>query len=899
MYSPVLAIADQVSEKQTILFQKCRSFAPVIDFAEDEIETSVVARFEKQVERYADHLAVKTQEHSLTYEALNHAANRLGRAVIEQIGKDEEPVAYMLPHGVEQIIAILGLLKAGKMYLPLDPSFPENRLAAMLADSQARLIVTGQENLELVNRITHKRIHIIDIASLDPSLSVANINLPIEPDRLLSLLYTSGTSGQPKGVVSNHRNLMHGMWSYTNHFGFCTRDRLALLLSTSFAASVSTVFGSLLNGATLLPFDIQKGLLNLKDWLLEEKITILMIVPTLFRHFAMSLNGEEKFPHLRLVSVGGEPVLRSDVELFKRNFSKDCILRNNLSGTEMGNLCNFLIDMSTEITDNVVPVGYSLGEKQVRLLDDEGNEVEHGELGEIVVRSRHLSPGYWQKPELTREKFQELPGEGGMRQYRTGDLGRMSPDGCLFHLGRKDFLVKIRGYRIELGEIEGVMTQHPAIRECVLVVQESKGFDKRLIAYILPDLKGPAVTDEELRIFLKKRLPDYMIPFAFVRLPVFPLTPTGKIDRLALPSLEKVLNLEQDYIPPRDEIESRLVQIWEGLLEVSPIGIRNDFFLIGGHSLLAARMIAQVGEQFGRRLDFASISNAATIEHLAEILRKDDINSIPTSLVPIRAKGDRAPLFCVHGVGGHILPFLQLASHLDSNQPVYGLQAKPVHGVNGEERTVEELASEYIAEIEQVQPVGPYHLAGFSFGGFLAYEMACQLMAKGQEVALLAILDSQMRGLPGYRQALSVSEYTHFRAKSLLEKSKYRLGLSRKQPFMEAVGVPGRQNHDQFNQKEAILGDVVDEEVPDHLKIVMQANIKALLKYVPKHYSGKLTLFKSLNHGQGVHYGWGELVRGGVEDHYVPGSHRGILQEPNVAILAVQVQGCIDRALEN
>jgi thioesterase domain-containing protein len=331
------------------------------------------------------------------------------------------------------------------------------------------------------------------------------------------------------------------------------------------------------------------------------------------------------------------------------------------------------------------------------------------------------------------------------------------------------------------------------------------------------------------------------------------------------------------------------------------VGVRHDFFLLGGHSLLAARMIAQVGEIFDRRLDFASLSQAATIEHLADILRTDKSDGEPTSLVPIRAKGDRQPLFCVHGVGGHILPFLQLASHLDSKQPVYGLQAKPVEKGKGEdgERTIEGMASQYIVEIERVQPAGPYCLAGFSFGGFLAFEMARQMIEKGQKVALLAIFDSQVRGLPGYRRALSASAYTHFVAKSYLEKVKYRLKSYRLQSTSESFRNLERQDNAPLNQKEIILGDVAEEEVPEYLKAVMEANLRALLSYVPKSYPGKLILFKSLTHGQGVHYGWGELARGGVEDHYVPGSHRGIMQEPNVAILADQLQKCIDSALES
>jgi len=277
-------------------------------------------------------------------------------------------------------------------------------------------------------------------------------------------------------------------------------------------------------------------------------------------------------------------------------------------------------------------------------------------------------------------------------------------------------------------------------------------------------------------------------------------------------------------------------------------------------------------------------------------LRRNEKNSTPTSLVPIQTRGNRSPLFCVHGVGGHILPFLQLVSLLDPDQPVYGLQARPIREDETEERTIEGMASQYIKEIEQVQPSGPYYLTGFSFGGFLAFEMARQITAKGKDVALLAILDTQARVLPGYRKALSTSAYAHYVVKSMVERIKRRLIYSRQQSLEKSDGDVGRQKSKHLSYNEIILGDVAEEEVPSHLKAVMQANLSALARYVPNVYPGKLILFKSLNHGKGVHYGWGELVNRGVEDHYIPGSHRGILQQPNVAILAEQLQTCIDNS---
>lgn len=864
-----------------------------LPFEKTEIESSVPLRFEKIVEQYPDRPAIKTSEISWNYATLNTQANRLAHPLLGNYGAGSEPVPFLLGRVETQIAAMLGIQKAGKLYLPLDRSLPRARLSVMLEDSQARVLITDNLNRSLAEELVQGKSNLINADDLGSEMITGNPGLEIAPGTPVYILYTSGSSGQPKGVIQNQRNLLHSIWGATRNYRITPQDRFGLLTSTGFAASNGPVYGSLLNGASVHHYDMQRGLALLPQWIEAEGITLLLMVPSIFRHLALSMTGKEKFSHLRLIVLMGETLSSSHVDLYRQYFPPTCQLRNSYAATEMHTVCSLTIDHHSEFNGSQIPVGRAVPDKEILLLDEAGQVVEAGQVGEIVIRSCYLSPGYWRKPELTALCFKEAPEGSDRRVYFTGDLGRMSSDGSLIHLGRKDSLVKIRGYRVELGEIEVALAQHPDIKECVVVVEESEAQNQRLIGYYVSERGCRAIPVEELRVFLRRKLPDYMVPFAFVCLDVLPLTPTGKLDRRALPGLDEVLNLEQDYVAPRDEVESKLVKLWEELLEVSPIGIQNNFFRIGGHSLLAARMIAQVEEMFSQRLDLGALARATTIAELAEVVRRGDWDEKPRSLVVIRAGGKSPPLYCVHGVGGHILPFLDLANHLGSEQPVYALQAKPVQ--LGDERTIEGLAEDYLGEVEQFQPEGPFYLAGFSFGGFVAYEMARKLEAKGKQVALLALFDTQASSLPRFRDSLTQIGYLRYRIRAILESTLFQLSE------MELASVVRNNNgkEEPISHNERILGDVDADTVPVHLWNIMVANQAALSKYVPGRYCGSITLFKSSYFGRGVFYGWRELTCGGVNIFEVPGTHRGMMQEPNVRILADQLSRCIALHLEN
>jgi len=613
-------IAD-AARQQSI---RARCFHPTgrfVEFKKEEIEQSISNRFEEQVRRYPDRLAVKTKNHTLTYDALNRAANRVANAILAQRKEGNEPVGLLLEQGAPMIETILGVLKAGKFYVALDPSFPPERIAFMLEDSQARLIVTNNRNLPLANELTQNTLQMLNIEELGSSLSDQNLGLSLPPETMAYVLYTSGSTGQPKGIADNHRNVLHNIMRNTNILHICADDRLILLRPCSVVGAVRDTFSALLNGASLYLLNIkEEGLAHLANSLIQDEITIYSSVATVFRHFVGTLAGDEQLAKLRLINVGGEPIYKSDVELYKKHFPQSCLFVNRLTASETATVSYYFVDKETPVTGRIVPVGYTVEDMKVMLLDDAGNEVRENRIGEIVVKSRYLSPCYWRKPELTKAAFQPDPEGGKERIYRTGDLGRMHPDGCLQHMGRKDFRVKIRGNRIEVTEIEMRLLDHAEVKEAVVLAQEEQSGDRRLVAYLVP-ARQLAPTVSELQRFLKEKLPDYMIPSAFVVLDALPLTPNGKVDRRALPAPSRARpKLDTPFVPPTTPVEEALRQIWAEVLSVDQVGIHDNFLDLGGHSLAATQVISRVIDIFRVELPVRTLLEASTIAGMAAII---------------------------------------------------------------------------------------------------------------------------------------------------------------------------------------------------------------------------------------------------------------------------------------
>jgi amino acid adenylation domain-containing protein len=592
-----------------------------IEFTKEEIEQSIPERFEKIVPKYRDRVAVKTSNQTLTYEELNRLANRVADAILAESRDNQRPVALLLDNDAPMIAAILGVLKAGKIYVPLDPLLPDTRAGYIMDDSKAGLIVTNGRNRLLANKLARNTLPLFDLDSLDASLPSGSPSRSVSPDTPAWIIYTSGSTGRPKGVVQNHRNVLHFVMNYTNGLHLCAEDRLTVLSSFSVNAANHDIFTALLNGASLYPLNIKEcGVGRLIDWLILHEITIYHSVPSVFRHFLDPLIHDVKFSSVRVIRFGGESTSKRDVELYKRHFSRQSILVNRLGSTETGTLRWYFMDQSSRIEGNIVPVGYPVEDNEILVLDESGKEVEIGGTGEIAVKSRYVSPGYWRKPDLTKASF--LPGsEGGAeRTYRTGDVGRLLPDGCLIHLGRKDFQVKIRGHRIEIAEIEMALLDHPAIKQAIVIPREDYADDQRLAAYLVAATR-PAPAVSELRGFLKATLPDYMVPSTWIFLEAFPLAPNGKVDRQGLPPPSSTRpELAAAFVAARTPIEARLAEIWSEVLSIDQVGVTDNFLDLGGHSLAATRVISQVIKHFQVDLPLKSLFELPTVAEMARLI---------------------------------------------------------------------------------------------------------------------------------------------------------------------------------------------------------------------------------------------------------------------------------------
>ncbi len=614
--------ADEVLSRPAL--PQCRRVGPTNPFAQfsrQEIEQSIPDRFEEQAAKHPQRLAVRSRSHAVTYRALNEAANRVAHAILAARGTAQEPIALLLDHDAPMLAALLGVLKAGKIFVPLDPSHPAARNRYILDDSQAGLIVTNSRNLPMAREMAQAVCPLITIDELEASPSTANAGRSLSPDSLAWILYTSGSTGRPKGVVQTHRNVLHFVMTYTNGLHIGSDDRLALVFSLCVNAGAHEIFSTLLNGAALCLLNLQEeGVARLGPWLGEQEISILSCVPTVFRHFASSLTGAETFPRLRLIKLLGEPIYRRDVELYKTHFSRGCLLVNRLGSTETGTIRWFFMDGESQVDGNMVPVGYPVEDNEVLLLDETPGEDGTSRVGEIAVRSRYLFPEYWRRPDLTLAAFLPDPADRDERTYRTGDLGRLLPDGCLIHLGRKDLQKKIGGRRIEIGEIETALLDHCPVQEAAAVVREDRPGDPRLVAYVVPKA-GITPTVTALRHWLAVSLPEYMIPSSFVVLDSLPKAANGKVHLAALPAPERVRpNLETPFHAPRTPIERRLVRIWCEVLGIVPVGILDSFLELGGTSLQATHVVSRLGSVYHVDVSPREFFQVLTVEGLARVI---------------------------------------------------------------------------------------------------------------------------------------------------------------------------------------------------------------------------------------------------------------------------------------
>ncbi|MEF8795698.1 MAG: amino acid adenylation domain-containing protein [Salinivenus sp.] len=710
---------------------------------------SISDLFSAQVARTPDAIALEFEDTALSYRVLETRANQLAhRLQREGVGPDRR-VGILLERSVEFVVSILAILKAGGAYVPLDPSYPRGRLQIMLEEAGPTVLLT-QESLSDVLDVPAG----CTVLSLTPDAPLYDQEpetaprVGTTPDHLAYVLFTSGSTGRPKGVAMPHGPLLHLIKWQGRRSGLGVGDRTLQFSALSFDVSFQEIFSTWCSGGTLLLASNAlrhdaRALLRLLD---DRAVHRLFLPFVALQHIAAVAQAEDLYPSsLREVITAGEqlktvPSLRS---FFRRR--PDCSLDNQYGPTETHVVTAYRLPANTDDWATLPSIGTALPSARTYLLDEDRRPVPAGEAGELYIGGECLARGYLGRPDLTAERFLPDPFRDvtGARMYHTGDLARAHPDGTLEFLGRADHQVKVRGYRVELGEIEALLNGHEQVREAVVVApHRGDTGHQTLVAHVVPR-PGGAVDGSALRAHLQAQLPDYMVPAAFVEREAFPLTPSGKVDRKALSRLgvPSAPAARGPVAPPRTEMERRLVSLWEEALDVEPVGVTDDFFGLGGHSIMAAEMLVELSALLDRELPLSLLADTPTVEALAQKLERDDIADSWSPLVPIRPTGSQPPLFCVHGGGMNVLRFRSLAQHLDPDQPVYGLQWAGLDGRRVSDR-IEDVAETYLASIRAVQPEGPYRLAGHCYGGLVAYEIAQRLRREGQTVELLVMFDA-------------------------------------------------------------------------------------------------------------------------------------------------------------
>jgi amino acid adenylation domain-containing protein len=592
--------------------------------------------FEEQVKKRPDKIAVKAGEYTLTYSFLHQFSSQLAHIILEtgNAANKEKTVALLLGHDESMIVGIIGVLKSGRVYIPFDPTYPETRLTYMLRDSNAGLIITNNENINLALKLSNNAqepVTIINLDEIDQHTPCKDPGIKREPHQMAYILYTSGSTGNPKGVVQTRENILYYIDNWVKRFSVSDSDRMAQFASFSHDGAVPDIYSSLLNGATLYPFDVKRkaNIEKPSEWLTREKITIWHSVPTWYRYFTNTLSGDEVLFHLRLVILGGEAVREHDIIMFKKYFPYSRF--GNIYGQTESTVSSIWL-LSPGDDFQKVLIGEPVHERDILVVDSDGDEVEEHEVGEIVLAGNFLSPGYLNNEEATHQVYSQDEELG--RLYWSGDQGRLLPNGNIEIMGRKDLQVKVRGFRIEPGEIETLLLQHPDISEAIVITKEgttgssygSISGDRYLWAYFASkkDFKV-----SHLREYLAGKLPDYMIPAYFVKLETVPLTPNGKVDRKSLDAHGTKLGTGTGYIPASNQTEKILTETWKRVLNIEKIGIDDNFFDLGGNSMDVISLNDELKKTFRKNIPVTAIFNYLTIRSFARFL---DQQTAPTAV---------------------------------------------------------------------------------------------------------------------------------------------------------------------------------------------------------------------------------------------------------------------------
>jgi amino acid adenylation domain-containing protein len=850
-------------------------------------------------------IAVKDAVEELTYQQLNDRINQLANYLGKQGVAADCLVGIYAERSIGLVIAILAVLQVGGAYVPLDPSYPQSRLTSILAEAKLSLILTQSQlapDLETTG---------IDLLLLDtqwPEIASEIVDLvpaPTTPEHLAYIMYTSGSTGKPQGVQITIAQVEAYIQAVSKIVTIRPDDVYLHSASFSFSSSIRQLLLPLAQGAkvVIISTEDSKNLSNLLQLIKTEGITVFDTVASVWNYLLINLSEIDRGEQIQLIESQLRLLIFSGGlltgQLFNRvrcRFPQPPQMINIYGQTETIGVCAYPIPVDFQPSAGYLPVGLPYNHNHLYLLDEQLQPVPTGNTGELHVSGLSVPRGYLNHPHLTDRKLIANPFSTDpqhQRLYKTGDLARYLPDGNLEIVGRQDFQVKIRGMRVEIEEIETVLMEHPEIQQAAVIGKKDRAGEQIIIAYIVANHwqnlspKQLQSKIDDVRSVLKTKLTDYMMPAAIEVLDALPLTPNNKLDRQRLPEPSRS---SLTVVLPRDEVERQLVKIWEKILDVKQVGVNDSFFDLGGHSLIALQLFAEIDRIWHKRLLLSTLFESPTIAELANMIRGQV--SIPTwsPLVLIKSGANQLPLFCIHPLGGNLFNYHTLSKRLELDLPIYGLQARGIDGAQPPLDRIEDMASYFIQSIRTIQPVGPYFILGYSFGGLISFEIARQLAEQGEKIAFLGLLDIRSPTISEldtpFGEWLNV-QVARFKKLTFKQQLKYlidKIFHGKKMDYRSEVA-------------DALID--LDMRTPALLNI-LDSNLKAKENYQPQSYSGQADLFWSDYQDWYIKdhpdLGWGDLITGGLNLQRVPGDHNSLMQEPHVQILAEKLRLSVNQA---
>jgi len=862
----------------------------IVPYAKDK---TLFAPFEEQVLRCPDAIALRKGDETQTYSELNKAANRLAYFLIANGVNPGDNIGLLVSRDFDMITGMLGILKAGGAYVPIDPAYPVDRQEYIFHQSALKMVISNSD-YPLKNNIGNDSFKNINIQA-PGQFDDTNPELVINSSQLAYTIYTSGSTGRPKGVMIEHHSAINLISWVNERFNVGPDDRLLFITSMCFDLSVYDIFGMLAAGGSLViaENDEIQDVRTLQDLLIRHKITFWDSVPTTMDYLVRNLEQERKgyrYTGLKTIFMSGDWIPVSLPGRLKRFFPNTQVV--SLGGaTEATVWSNYYIVDETKKDWKSIPYGRPIHNNFFYILNERMEPAPMGEVGDLYIGGVGVARGYANDPEKTRASFMPDPFNqmaGGM-MYRTGDLGRMLPDYNMEFLGRRDTQVKINGFRVELGEIESVLNSSTAVCDAVVLAKEGPDNNKRLVAYIVPNGK---FDNDAVTAFLKTRLPGYMVPAIWIELDKLPLSSNGKIDRNALPAPQEAPVARKIISAPATETEKILAAIWQESMRINECSIDDNFFALGGHSLMAVQILSKLEKKIGKKLQLAVLFKYPDIRSLAAFIDSEKKEIVYKSLVAIKSSGSKPPLYIIHGEGLNVLNFSRLADYMDEERPIFGLQAKGLNGIDEPLETMSQIAAFYLAEILQHNPNGPYLLAGYSFGGYVAVEMEKQMEAMGKQVQMLIMFDTDA-------EKTEYKDWYYLFPRKV--KRNFPLFIASLKSYFQQPALAFKR---QFTNREPnyLSGFSSKKDSKGFYQLIRKIkdkHLSAFRNYSMEPFNNKVYLFKAkicvhyVDDGQWL--GWTKYAAQGVELFEVPGDHLSMLLPPNVEQFASKLENILDQ----